>query len=132
MASSLKTITSVCMGWRFGGGVLIMLRSLAPIKLNCKVLGIGVAVSVSESTVALICFNFSLAATPNFCSSSIIITPKSLNLTSLLSNACVPMIMSIFPSANFASVSFFSLEDLKRLIKSTVTGKSFKRSPKVL
>ena len=132
MASSLKTITSVCMGCRLGGAVLIMLRSLAPIKLNCKVRGIGVAVSVKESTVVLICFNFSFAATPNFCSSSMIMMPRSLNFTSLPSNACVPMMISIFPSATFCKVSFFSLADLKRFIKSTVTGKSFRRSPNVL
>ena len=115
-----------------GGGVLIILKSLAPIKLNCKVRGIGVAVSVNESTVIRNCFNFSFAATPNFCSSSIIITPKSLNFTAELSKACVPIIISIFPSATFCKISFFSFADLKRLIKSTVTGKSFNRSPKVL
>lgn len=66
IVSSLKTITSVCIGCLFGGGVLMILRSRAPIRLNCSVLGIGVAVSVSESTVVRICLSFSLAATPNF------------------------------------------------------------------
>ena len=84
MASSLKTITSVCMGCRFGGGVLMILRSLAPIKLNCKVRGMGVAVSVNESTVVLSCFNFSFAATPNFCSSSMIINAQVFKLYMLI------------------------------------------------
>ena len=132
IASSLNTITSVCIGCLLGGGVLIILKSRAPIKLNWSVLGIGVAVSVNESTVVRSCFNFSFAVTPNFCSSSIIIKPKSLNCTSLLNIACVPMMISIFPSATFLSVSFFSFAVLNRLIKSTVTGKSFNRSPKVL
>ena len=38
--------------------VLMMLRSRAPIRLNWSVLGIGVAVSVSESTVVRICLSF--------------------------------------------------------------------------
>ncbi len=120
------------MGWRLGGGVLIMLKSLAPIRLNCNVLGIGVAVRVRESTVVRNSFNFSFAATPNFCSSSIIITPKFLNFTSLPNKACVPMIISILPSSSCLRVSFFSLDDLKRFIKSTVAGKSASLSLKVL
>ena len=114
IASSLNTCTSVCIGWRFGGGVFIMLRSLAPIKENCSVRGMGVAVNVKQSTVAFNVFNFSLCATPNFCSSSIIINPRSLNFTSLLTRRCVPMMMSTLPFASFSRVSLICLLDLKR------------------
>ena len=83
IVSSSKVITSVITGNRFGGGVVRMLKSLAPIKENCNVRGIGVAVSVSVSIFTLIVFSFSFTATPNFCSSSIINKPKSLNIMSL-------------------------------------------------
>ena len=65
----------------------MMERSLAAISENCKVLGIGVAVNVSVSTLTLRPRNFSFAATPNFCSSSIIRSPRSLNFTFLFSRA---------------------------------------------
>ena len=67
---------------RFGGGVFIIERSRAPNKENCNVLGIGVAVNVKVSIFALKDFNLSLIFTPNFCSSSIISKPKSLNFIS--------------------------------------------------
>ena len=71
-------MTDVSIGCLFGGGVVINDKSLAAIKLNCRVLGIGVADKVRTSTFFLIDFNLSLTATPNFCSSSIINKPKSL------------------------------------------------------
>jgi hypothetical protein len=52
--SSLKPTTFVSMGYRLGGGVVITDKSLAAISRNCKVLGIGVAVKVSVSTLAAI------------------------------------------------------------------------------
>ena len=67
------------MGCRLGGGVEMTDKSRDPINENCNVRGIGVAVRVSVSTETLICVSFSLAATPNFCSSSIINNPKSRN-----------------------------------------------------
>jgi hypothetical protein len=85
----------------------MMLRSLAPINENCSVRGIGVAVKVKQSTVAFKVFSFSLCATPNFCSSSIIIKPRSLNFTVFANKPCVPMMISTFPSSTFLSVSFF-------------------------
>ncbi|MNY53333.1 hypothetical protein D3C86_1890790 [compost metagenome] len=95
---------------------MIKLRSRAPIREKCKVRGIGVAVNVKESTLARNSFNFSFTETPNFCSSSIIINPKSLNLTSLLTNLCVPMMISILPSANLAKVSLICFAVLNLLI----------------
>ena len=82
MSSSLKACTSVWIGCLFGGGVLIMERSLAAINENCSVLGIGVAVSVRVSTSVFRLLNFSLEATPNFCSSSMTSNPKSLKWVS--------------------------------------------------
>ncbi len=79
-------MTSLSMGYRFGGGVEIIDKSLAFIKLNCNVLGMGVAVNVSTSTLFFISLNFSLTETPNFCSSSTIKSPKSLNLIDLFTS----------------------------------------------
>jgi hypothetical protein len=53
-------------------------KSRAAIKENCKVLGIGVAVNVSVSTLAAIVFVFDINS--NFCSSSTINKPRSLKL----------------------------------------------------
>ena len=94
----------------------MILKSLAPINENCSVLGIGVAVKVSVSTLTRIVLSLSLTETPNFCSSSIIINPKSLNFTLSATIACVPIRISIFPSANFFKVSEVSFVPLKRLI----------------
>ncbi|MNL62945.1 hypothetical protein D3C87_1870210 [compost metagenome] len=91
-------------------------RSLAPINEKWRVRGIGVAVNVSVSTFTRIDFSFSFTVTPNFCSSSIIRRPRSLNFTSLLTKRCVPMIISTLPSSSFLSVSLICLLDLKRLI----------------
>jgi hypothetical protein len=49
---------------------MIVLRSLMPLRLMCRVLGIGVAVSVSTSTPVVSAFSLSFWLTPNFCSSS--------------------------------------------------------------
>ena len=59
----------------------MMDRSRAPSSENCKVRGIGVAVRVRVSTECFIWRSFSLAVTPNFCSSSMMRRPKSLNST---------------------------------------------------
>jgi hypothetical protein len=79
-------------------------KSLAPIKEKCRVLGMGVAVRVSVSTFRRNSFNLSFALTPNFCSSSMINRPRSLNLIFLLSNLWVPMIISSLPSPSLSSV----------------------------
>ncbi|MNY43364.1 hypothetical protein D3C86_1783160 [compost metagenome] len=100
----------------FGGGVFMMDKSRAPINEKCKVRGIGVAVSVSVSTFTRKARSFSLDVTPNFCSSSMIMIPRSLNFTSLLSSRCVPITISTLPSASLARVSLICLLVLKRLI----------------
>ena len=73
----------------------MMLMSRAPIMENCSVLGIGVAVSVRVSTLVCNCFSFSLAETPNFCSSSMMSRPKSLKTMFLPMMLCVPIIISV-------------------------------------
>ena len=84
------------------------LKSRAPISENCKVRGIGVALIVRVSTFVFISFSFSFTLTPNFCSSSTISSPRSRNFTVLPINLCVPIRMSIFPSAKSASSCFTS------------------------
>ena len=88
-------------GW--GVGVCITERSRAPISENCKVRGIGVAVMVRVSTLTFIWRSFSFTLTPNFCSSSIISSPKSLNLMLLPIILCVPIRILILPSPKFLS-----------------------------
>ena len=128
--SSEKTCVSVTIGWRLGGGVEMTDRSRDPMSENCSVRGMGVAVSVSVSTETLICVSFSLAATPNFCSSSIISRPRSLKRICLPSILCVPMRMSMRPAASSSRIWATSLAVLVRLRYSMRTGKSRRRSEK--
>ena len=85
-------------------------KSLAPSNENWSVLGIGVAVRVRVSTSSLSCLSLSLGATPNFCSSSIISNPRSLNFISLFKSRCVPIIISVLPLSSEAVISFISFE----------------------
>ena len=78
-ASSSQSKTSVIIGNRFVGGVSIIEISRIPNNAKFNVRGIGVAVKVNTSNFCLFAFNFSFAFTPNFCSSSIIKSPKFLN-----------------------------------------------------
>ncbi len=57
----------------------MMLRSLMPVEAMYKVLGMGVALSVSTSMFFLMAFSFSLCLTPKRCSSSTTSSPRSLN-----------------------------------------------------
>ena len=91
------------------------LRSRAPNNENCKVRGMGVADIVSVSTLVFICRSFSLADTPNFCSSSIMSRPKSLNFTFLPMSFCVPIRMSILPSARSFSKAVVCFAVLARV-----------------
>ena len=70
-----------------------------PVRLISSVRGIGVAVSVSTSTLARSCLIFSLCCTPKRCSSSITSSPRSLNFTSSESSRCVPITTSTSPAA---------------------------------
>ncbi len=89
-----------------------MLKSLAPSSENCMVRGMGVAVRVRVSTETFICLSFSLVLTPNFCSSSIISRPRSLNLTLDPTNLWVPIKISMRPSSKSASTALTSEADL--------------------
>ena len=117
-------------GWRLGGGVEITERSRDPISENWSVRGIGVAVSVSVSTLTLIWRSFSLAATPNFCSSSMTRSPSDLKRTFFPNILWVPIRMSIFPSSSSFSTWAVSFALLERLRCSIRTGKSRSRSLK--
>ena len=106
---------SVWIGIRFGGGVLMMLRSRAPRSENWRVLGIGVAVNVRVSTDAFRWRSLSFAATPNFCSSSMTSRPRSLNSKPAPSTLWVPIRMSIFPSFSLFLMSVISFAVRRRL-----------------
>ena len=94
--------------------------------------GMGVAVMESKSTLARRAFRLSFWRTPKRCSSSITTKPKSWNLTEDCSSLCVPIKMSTLPSATLLTAWLISLPVLKRLITSTCTGQSAKRSRKLL
>ena len=91
-------VSTACL---LGGGVFIIDKSLAPSKENCKVLGIGVALNVRVSIFSFKYLIFSLIFTPNFCSSSIIKSPRSRNSISFPTILCVPIKISIFPVLDF-------------------------------
>ena len=93
----------------------------------CSVRGMGVAVSVSTSTVRLSFLMASLWVTPKRCSSSTTRSPKSLKFTSFPSSLCVPMTTSSSPASRRRSTSFCSCAVLKRESVSTLMGKPWKR-----
>ena len=70
-----------------------------PSRLMCRVRGIGVAESVSTSTVDRKVFSHSLSSTPNRCSSSMTTRPRSLKATSFCRMRWVPIRMSTPPAA---------------------------------
>ncbi|MDT4885411.1 hypothetical protein FQZ97_1216430 [compost metagenome] len=126
------SITKVRTDSRRAGGVAMIDRSRMPATAMFSVRGIGVAVRVRMSTSLRRAFNCSFWRTPKRCSSSMITRPRFWNLTSSCSSLWVPMTMSSLPSASLATASSTSLAVLKRLITSTRTGQSAKRSRKLL
>jgi hypothetical protein len=92
-------------GWRLGGGVRMMLMSRAAMRLNCSVRGMGVAVSVSVSTFTRRARSFSLAVHAEFLLFVHDQQAEVFEFASLLSRACVPMTMSIWPGL-FLKISF--------------------------
>ncbi|MNP27982.1 hypothetical protein D3C76_1209230 [compost metagenome] len=125
-------MTKVRTDSRRAGGVAMIDRSRMPATAMFRVRGIGVAVRVRMSTSLRSALSCSFWRTPKRCSSSITTRPRSLKRTSSCSSLWVPMRMSILPSARSAAALATSLADLKRLITSTVTGQSAKRSRKLL
>jgi len=71
----------VRMGCRASGGVAKVDISRIPVTAISSVRGIGVALIAKTSTLIFSDFNRSLCSTPNRCSSSTTIRPKSLNTT---------------------------------------------------
>ncbi len=93
-----------------------------------SVRGIGVAVSVSTSTSARRRFSCSFWRTPKRCSSSMMTSPRFLNLTSGWISLWVPITRSIVPAASPSSAAFTSFGERKRDSSASFTGKSAKRS----
>ena len=87
ISASSKRQTWVRIASRSAGGVSMTERSRRPVKAICSVRGIGVAVSVSTSTVFFSCLMRSLCATPKRCSSSTTSSPRSRKLDVLLEQA---------------------------------------------
>ena len=93
-----------------------------------SVRGMGVAVSVRQSTFAFSCLRRSLCFTPKRCSSSTTSRPRLRNATSFWIRRCVPIRMSTAPSAAAATTFFTSRGSRKRDSISMRTGKRAKRS----
>ncbi len=91
----------------------------------------GVAVRVRVSILLLIWRIFSLEETPNFCSSSMMSNPRSLKSTFLLRMRWVPIRISTLPAWSSSNMRDISLVLRRRLIYSTLQGKSFRREEKV-
>ena len=105
--------------------------SRMPVTAISSVRGIGVADRLSTSTLVRSAFNVSLCSTPKRCSSSMMTSPRSLNLTFGPSSLCVPITTSTEPSSSPSMVSLISLVVWKRLIALTSTGNPSKRSVNV-
>ncbi|MPN19428.1 hypothetical protein SDC9_166797 [bioreactor metagenome] len=84
-SSSEKGRTTVMTGSLRCGGVCSIDMSRSPLTESESERGIGVAESISTSTPGIDLFRWSLCMTPKRCSSSTIIRPRSLNLTSSVS-----------------------------------------------
>ena len=108
-----------------------MLISLIPVMAISRVRGIGVADMESTSTFVFMSFNFSLCSTPKRCSSSMMMSPRSLNFTPADNNLCVPITTSTSPVARAAIVSFDSLVVWNLDSALTFTGKPANLSIKV-
>jgi hypothetical protein len=86
------------MARRSTGGVVMTDMSRIPETAICKVRGIGVAESVSTSTLVLSCLMRSLWVTPKRCSSSTTTRPSFLKWMSFESRRWVPITTSTAPS----------------------------------
>ena len=97
-----------------------------------SVRGIGVADSVSTSTLVLIFLICSLCCTPKRCSSSTTSRPRSLNLMSAASSRWVPITQSTSPSRRPASTCLAWAAVRNRDSTSTRIGYPANRSANVL
>ena len=112
--------------------VMDLTMSRTPVRLICKVLGMGVAESVNTSNPSDQDFHFSFCITPKRCSSSTTSNPKRRNLTLSDKTACVPITTSSSPLANFSKISFFSFAVVKRFKMAVFTPNASIRSVNVL
>jgi hypothetical protein len=106
------------------GGVFKIEISLSFDSAIFRLLGIGVADIARESILFLNCLIFSLSATQNLCSSSIIISHKSLKFILSLSNLCVQMIKSISQQASFFKISA-SFLGVSSLVNTSIFNQKF-------
>ena len=120
--------TKVLIDSRRCGAVAMTEKSRMPSSDIASVRGIGVAVSVSTSTSARSFFSCSFWRTPKRCSSSMMTSPRFLNLTSAWISLCVPITRSMPPEARPSSAAFTSLGERKRDSSARRTGQSEKRS----
>ena len=118
-------------GCRSSGGVVIVDISRMPVTAISRVRGIGVALIESTSTQVRSRFICSLCSTPNRCSSSTTIRPRSLTRTSGLSSRWVPTTMSTEPSRSPSMTARASASVWNRDSGFTVTGKPLIRSANV-
>ena len=98
------------------------LRSRMPESAMFSVRGIGVAVSVSKSTVARSWRMRSLWRTPKRCSSSTMSRPSRWNATSFWRSRCVPITTSSRLVRSCSIVRLFSTGDWNRDSTPTLTG----------
>ena len=122
--SSLYSPMYVRISWRPRGAVSITEMSRMPLRLICRVRGIGVAERLITSTWSLRLRSTSFWRTPKRCSSSTTTRPSSLGRTSVLSSRCVPTSTSTSPLPKAASVLRCSAPLRKRETMPTLTGRS--------
>ena len=126
------SMTKVRTDRRRAGGVAMMDGSRMPETAMFRVRGIGVAVRGEDVHFAAQGLELLLLAHPEAVFLVDHDQPRLANFTSSWSSLWVPMRMSILPSASSRAAFSTSLALLKRLITSTLTGQSAKRSRKLL
>ena len=128
MIAGSNSSTTVSIGWRFTGGVLRTDMSRIFSSDMWSVRGMGVAVRVRQSTLALISLSRSLSLTPNRCSSSTTSRPRFLNSTSFWRRRCVPITTSTLPSRRRLQASSLLL----LLDEAREHGRSYREVPDAL
>ena len=99
---------TVFTGFLDGGSSSIIEMSRSPKMISPSVLGIGVALITSRCGLLPLPRSFALCATPNLCCSSVTASARFLNSVLSVMRACVPITISIEPSASDFLICFFS------------------------
>ena len=106
-------------------------RSRTPVRLSCRVRGMGVAVRVRTWISLRSCFSRSLWPTPKCCSSSTTNSPRFWKRTDFARTAWVPITISTVPRARPSRVFSASFALTNRDNCRISTGKPRKRSLKL-